>query len=147
MRQVLVNGESYPLVHTGMTAWRVEEVPLGPGENDLQLLGIDLNGEMIGADSVTVTSTAVFEPPAINALRPSEGVAGDSIEILGANFMDAIEVYFGGTLSPSITRTSSTRVLVEVPEGSGAVQVVVRNPNGQESGDEAIFTYLSLIHI
>ena len=68
LSQVLFNGESYQLEHTSMTAWRVDEIPLGPGENFLELLAIDLNGNVFGADSITVTSTAVFEPPTILSL-------------------------------------------------------------------------------
>ncbi len=141
LRQVLFNGESYQLEHTSMTAWRVDEIPLGPGENLLELLAIDLNGNVFGADSITVTSTAVFEPPTINALGPAEGVAGDTIEIRGENFLPGITVFFGDTLAPSAQRISPTKIIVEVPEGSGAVEVTVRNSNGQEASG-VTFTYI-----
>jgi hypothetical protein len=37
--------------------WRVI-VPLQDGPNDLTLVGIDLHGDVIGSDSIVVTSTA-----------------------------------------------------------------------------------------
>ncbi len=124
-----------------MTGWRVDEIPLGPGENFLELLAIDLNGNVFGADSITVTSTAVFEPPTINTLGPAEGVVGDTIQIRGTNFLPGITVFFGDTPAPSAQRISPTKIIVEVPEGSGAVEVTVRNTNGQESSG-VTFTYI-----
>ena len=116
LSQVLFNGESYQLEHTSMTAWRVDEIPLGPGENFLELLAIDLNGNVFGADSITVTSTGVFEPPTITALSPAEGVAGDVIQVRGANFLPGVAVFFGDTPASSAERTSPTKIIAGVPE-------------------------------
>ena len=141
LMQVLVNGESFGLIHTNMTGWRIDEIPLGPGPNSLALLALDLNGEMIGADSITVTSTAEVNPPEIAALVPAEAEAGETIEIRGMGFLPGLTVFFGETPSPVVNRESETKIAAEVPEGSGQVDVKVRNSNGDESGG-ATFTYI-----
>ena len=140
LMQVLVNGESFDLTHTSMTGWRISEIPLGPGPNFLELQAIDLNGELLGADTVTVTTTAEFGPPEIASLSPAEAEAGDVIEIRGTGFLPGLTVLFGDTPAPVADRQSETKILAEAPAGSGQVEVRVRNSNGQESGG-ANFTY------
>ena len=141
LRQVLVNGENYDLVHTNMTGWRLDGIPLGPGPNALDLLAFDLNGDLISADSITVTSTAVVDPPEITALEPAEALAGDTIEIRGSGFLPGLTVLFGETPSPRVSRASDTLLTAEVPAGAGRVEVKVSNSNGQESGTVS-FSYI-----
>ena len=141
LRQVLVNGESYGLTHTTMAGWSINEIPLGPGPNVLELLAFDLNGDLISADSITVTSTAAVDPPELTALEPAEALAGDTIEIRGSGFLPGLTVLFGQTPSPRVNRASDTLVTAEVPPGEGMVEVKVSNSNGQESGVVS-FSYL-----
>ena len=141
LRQVLVNGESYGLTHTTMTGWSINEIPLGPGPNVLELLAFDLNGDLISADSITVTSTAAVEPPELTAIEPAEALAGDTIEIRGSGFLPGLTVLFGETPSPRVNRASDTLLTAEVPPGEGLVEVKVSNSNGQESATVS-FSYL-----
>ncbi len=60
VRTVLVNGVEWPIQWTGVTDWRVE-VPLQPGSNSLQVVGIDIHGVAVpgatGNASATLTES------------------------------------------------------------------------------------------
>ncbi|MEZ5302091.1 MAG: lamin tail domain-containing protein [Verrucomicrobiales bacterium] len=64
-------GQSLPLDWTAITAWSVT-VPLGAGANSIQLIAIDLNGQQVGADAITVTNTGPLAAAGPGDLAVSE---------------------------------------------------------------------------
>ena len=59
VRQVQLDGATAPLTLTWLdgSTWQVN-VPLQPGANDVTLLAMDLEGAVVGTDSVVVTATS-----------------------------------------------------------------------------------------
>ncbi len=136
--EILVNGESYPVVFTSMSAWRIDDITVPPGAHELMFIGFDLRGGLVGSDSLTVTNTNVaWDPPAITNLDPPSALPGDDIHITGTELHNGVRVFFGATESPAVVydeggATPGT-IVARVPAGSGQVDVRVRNLDGQQS--------------
>jgi hypothetical protein len=85
--------------------------------------------------------------PTVNAVSPSSGPAagGTSVQVTGTNFVSGATVSFGGTAAIGVTVVSATTLSATTPaHASGAVNVVVTNPDGQNGTLAGGFTYLAL---
>jgi hypothetical protein len=140
----LVNGEDYDMSFTSMTNWEVRSIELLPGANPLSFVGLNLRGDLIDTDSITVTSTAgPRPPPVITRLDPSTAEIGDEIAILGSNFLRSPRVFFGSVEAAFVSYeplVDPAVITARVPTGAGTVAVRVRNRDSQES-NTAAFTY------
>ena len=92
-------------------------------------------GGVIG--SIAICAAPV---PTVNSLKPSNGPAagGNSIAVVGSNFIGATAVNFGSTPATSFSVVSSGQINAVPPSGSGAVDVTVTAPGGTSptvSGD------------
>lgn len=93
-----------------------------------------VNVQVTNPDTGTVTATNAFtfDPiPAVTSLSPNNGTTagGTSVTINGANFQNGATVNFGGT-AVAVTFNSSTQLTVASPaHATGAVSVVVTNPD------------------
>jgi len=80
----------------------------------------------------TGTNAFTFDPlPSISSLSPNNGTTagGTSVAINGSNFQNGATVTFGGT-SVAVTFNSSSQLTVTSPaHATGAVSVVVTNPD------------------
>jgi hypothetical protein len=68
--------------------------------------------------------------PVVTGLSVSSGPAGSSVIVHGQNFSGAaghLSVFFGGTPAGSVTVLSDTQLSVNVPSGSGTVEVTVQS--------------------
>ena len=91
-------------------------------------------------DGGTVTKTGAYTyvaPPVLANLVPNLAPEGTQVEttLQGQNFSPQATIIFGVTVVPPtdvLSRTSTT-IRVLVPMLSGSVDVIVRNPDGQES--------------
>ncbi len=74
----------------------------------------------------------IYKGPLIYSFTPTNGVAGDTIQIIGTNFTGITNVWFGGTMASSyITKSDS---LIKAIVGTGASgNLVVASPNGNTS--------------
>jgi len=84
-------------------------------------------------------------PPTIARLEPDFGptAGGAAVALLGAAFRDGAEVWFGPNAAPDVTVESGERLVATTPAGpTGPVEVVVRNPDGQEGRLEAGYAYV-----
>lgn len=80
------------------------------------------------------------EPPALSAVLPESGAVGDTVSVQGEGLEGSTAVTFGGTAATSFEVVSDVEISAVVPAGTGAVDIVVTNPNG--SGTlTASFTY------
>lgn len=87
----------------------------------------------------------VYPAPTLATLVPSRGfaVGGQTITLNGGNFLDAPApaVTFGGVAATNVVRTSATRLTLTTPPGTGVVDVVVTNNDGQAVTATQAFTY------
>ena len=74
--------------------------------------------------------------PQISLLLPAAGArdGGDTVRIIGAHFLEGVQVFFGGVPATDVVRVGGGREELEVvtPSGSGAVDVVVMNTRPAE---------------
>ena len=104
---------------------------------------VSLNGASAGSFAANSVSVAVFAPPTLDAVAPTEGVAlgGETVMLHGSGF-DALAgtaaaadlaCRFGGVLSPSATLLNGTHVACVTPYGleSDDGSVVEISLNGQ----------------
>jgi hypothetical protein len=107
--------------------------------------------QVVNSDGQSATKTSAFTfvnpAPTITSVSPVSGVAGGGmvVTITGSNFMSGATVTFGGTVGTNISVTSGTTISVVAPShASGAVDIVVKNPDGQSATKAAGFSYASL---
>ena len=135
--QYLVNGEPFAARHAAMTSWAISGIPLVPGANFLEVVGLDAKGNVVDSDTITVTCTATWGPPGIDELDPAEAPSGADIRIRGSGFHDGLRVFFGARESSRVVYDESGptpgEIIARVPAGSGVVQVTVRNRDLQVS--------------
>jgi len=83
--------------------------------------------------------------PTISSLSPKAGAlgGGQSVVINGTNLLGADWVSFGGTLAPSFTVNSSTKITAVIPaHAAGTFHVKVHTPVGLSSAtNHDLFTY------
>jgi hypothetical protein len=137
--------EVYPVVYTSMTNWTITGIPLIPGPNPLTFIGFDLRGNPIDSDTLTVTSTANWNAPAISSLAPDTALSGTDIEVFGSDFHDGVRVFFGATQSARVVFSEADpppqRILARVPAGTGTLNVTARNVDNRTS-NAVPFTYV-----
>lgn len=102
-------------------------------EREEALAGWYLGGSGVpGAALPAATAPATQAPagvPAVVAVSPASGSAGQTVLVRGSGFLGATGVQFGG--APAAFRVLSDRwILARVPRGSGTVDVVVSSPAG-----------------
>jgi hypothetical protein len=98
--------------------------------------------EALGYASITA--------PVISDLSPSSGTntGGTTVVITGSNFSGATEVQFGGVEAASFTVNSATSITAVTPTGSGAAEVQVFTPNGDNAPSSgSVFTYISPVTV
>jgi hypothetical protein len=145
---LIVNGSDdgtiYSPAYSNMTSWTIAGIPLLPGANALTVIGMDLRGGVIDSDSITVTSTAVWNAPAISSLDPAAAPAGQDIEVLGTDFHNGVRVFFGAVESTLVAYNENgptpDRIVARVPPGAGTVDVAARNADNKTS-NTLPFTY------
>ncbi len=143
---ILVGEEALRPTWLTTTRWRAT-VDLEAGENLLEFLAFDVGGRLVGADSVTVTSTIGWASPAIETIAPAAAMPGERITISGVEFHAGIEVRFGSERAEGVEFDESidpARLTVMVPRLAPAtVGVSVRNVDGRSS-DAVDFEVLAL---
>ncbi|MGQ9589451.1 MAG: lamin tail domain-containing protein [Planctomycetota bacterium] len=138
---VVTNGteiEFYPVRFPTLTTWRIDDVVLVPGRNQLEFLGFDLRGNLVDSDSIVVTANiAAWTAPAISSIVPPSALPGMAVEVLGTGFHNRLKVFFGSAQATEVSYdergSRPDRILATVPRGSGTVLVTVRNLDGQTS--------------
>lgn len=82
-------------------------------------------------------------PPSVSAISPNSGptTGGTAVNITGANFILGAVVLFGTAQASSVAVTSPTQIQAVSPAGSGTIDVIVKNPDGQTGTLSGGFTY------
>ncbi|MCA9515419.1 MAG: IPT/TIG domain-containing protein [Myxococcales bacterium] len=97
-----------------------------------------------GGQVTAVEGYTYIAPPTIDRVVPNlaaEGVSGIEAVVNGHNFGVGARVFFNAT-ELDIVSLTSTNIRVAVPDLTGTVDVIVRNPDGQESRLTDGFTYI-----
>ena len=91
-----INGISYPINWTTVTAWSIA-VPLFAGSNQLRVQGINGNGALLtnAVDTITITNNGVgaFQPVVINEWMADNDGPDGFADPLDGQFADWIELY------------------------------------------------------
>jgi hypothetical protein len=138
VRSVLAEDRDEPLElsWTAVNRWRAE-LRLFSGANAITLFAFNIAGDLVGTDSITITSTVNLPAPVIATVIPAVAPPGTRIAIDGANFSDGLEVHFGSVEASDVDFDSAAdpdTILVTVPDlPPGAIQLAVRNPDGKFS--------------
>jgi len=88
-------------------------------------------------------AAALATSPAITALSTTAGLAagGSSVRITGTGFAAGATVTFGGTRATVTNQTNTTIDVTTPAHASGAVDVLVTNPDNQTAKSPTQFTY------
>ncbi len=111
-----------------------------PGAVDVLVLNLD-------GQSVTRTGGFTYDvppAPAVVAISPSHGPSsgGTLVTLAGRNFGAGATVTFGGVAATNVTVASATSLTAVAPaHAAGAVDVVVRNADGQTGSLPGGYTY------
>lgn len=142
------NGEPLavdPASFSNMTDWSLQEIFLLPGNNTINVVGFDLQGNFVDSDSIVITFTGgPLDPPTVASVTPDEASPGETVQINGSDFLPGLSVFFGATESPNVTYdpgVDPASIVAEVPLGAGTVDVTVVNPDDQASNG-ASFTFI-----
>jgi hypothetical protein len=104
---------------------------------------------VINPDGQSATLVGGFSygtvPPTLDGLTPGAGplAGGTQVALSGSNFASGATVTFGGANATNVNVSSSTISATTPPHSSGAVDVVVTNPDGQSAAMPAGFVYRS----
>ena len=83
--------------------------------------------------------------PQITSLDPKEGPegGGTTVTITGTGFVADAKVFFGANAATNIVVVSDTIVTAATPAGTGVVDVIITNADGQQATAANAYTYLS----
>lgn len=118
----------------------------GPGSMSINALALTSSRRLVAATTAGIHLLALGATPALSGLTPSSGpiAGGTEVVISGSGFVAAsgLRVTFDGVDGVvNVAASSATSVTVTTPaHASGAVAVVVINPDGQSTG-AGTFTY------
>lgn len=138
-----LNGAPVAPTWSTTTRWSLA-VALRPGVNRLELTGRDVHGAEVAAASIAVTSTANWNPPAIDIIVPAEGPerGGTAVDLYGSNFQEGMRVWFGAAEAQSVAVLSPVQARAVTPPGAGQVEVIAENPDGGASTGGPTYTYV-----
>ena len=143
---ILVDGQPTALTWPSTTRWQTR-VELNGGLNELQFRAFDVDGNLVGADVINVTSTFGWAAPGITGRTPAEARPGELVTVEGTEFHDGIEVFFSGIPATEVQFDENAdpgRLTARVPMlPPGAAQLTVRNVDNRASAP-AGFTVLPL---
>ena len=99
------------------------------------------SGACVGPETATRPTDPQPQPAlTLSSVIPQVGFGGISIDITGAGFATGATVSVGGTAT-NVHVIDNGRIQAVVPSGSGTVDVVVTNPDGQTARSATGFTY------
>ncbi|MEM8486326.1 MAG: IPT/TIG domain-containing protein [Bacteroidota bacterium] len=78
----------------------------------------------------------VLKVPQIFSFSPGEGPRGTSVEITGQNFVNILDVSFGGWSSKEVEIVSESQIVATVPQNSNTGRIRVRNAAGMATTPE-----------
>jgi len=82
-------------------------------------------------------------PPTVGLATPDAGPAegGTAVTITGTDFVSGATVTFGGAAATAVVVVNAGEITCDTPSGTGAVDIVVTNPDGQNDTLTGGFVY------
>ncbi len=113
--------------------------PPGTGTVNIEVLNQDGQSGLLSA----AFTYDVVPPPTVTDVSPGNGPesGGTSVTVTGTNFMNGASVKFGGGFASAVVVVSTTEITCNTPSGSGTVDVVVRNADGDSDTLSSAFSY------
>jgi hypothetical protein len=101
------------------------------------------SGRSANTSTTAPTSAAPGGPPVISSLTPSSGSAGQSVQVVGANFLSSsgqVVAMFNGQVAPTSCPAQNTCTVTVPPSPGGATaQVTITTASG--TSNVVTFTY------
>ena len=132
---LLVSGEPVTINWTSTTRWRVS-VELDAGENVLDFLALDVEGNVVGDDRVIMTSTFGWEAPAVTSVVPASAQPGETVTVTGTEFHEGARVFLGTRELDNVefNEDNPESLTFTVPLlQPGTFELTVRNTDGRTS--------------
>jgi hypothetical protein len=127
----------YSFSTTNSLMWSMPRIPLLPGVNRVQVVGLSSRGDLVDQDEIEVTAGSSWPAPEIVLVSPATGAPGETIEIFGSGFHDGLEVLFGPVAAEEVSFSEAadpTFIAARVPGlAPGAISLTVRNLDGKAS--------------
>ncbi|MCI0342714.1 MAG: IPT/TIG domain-containing protein [Planctomycetales bacterium] len=108
------------------------------------------NVVVTNVDGQSATGTGVFTytgpSPTVTSVSPNVGptFGGQTVTVTGTNFVSGATVTFGGNLATSVTVVNSTTITCVTPAGTGSVNVVVTNADGNFGTGIGAYSYTTV---
>jgi len=82
-------------------------------------------------------------PPTVGLATPDTGPAegGTAVTITGTDFVSGATVTFGGSAATTVVVVNAGEITCDTPSGTGTVDIVVTNPDGQDDTLTGGFVY------
>lgn len=101
------------------------------------------SGTSTNTSTTTPTAAAPGGPPVISSLTPSSGSAGQSVQVVGANFLSSsgqIVATFNGQVAPTSCPAQNTCTVTVPPSpGAATVQVTITTASGTSNAVKFIY--------
>ena len=97
------------------------------------------------ASEPLVGAFAYVPPPVVARVEPDFGptAGGATVEVVGEALLEGARVWFGANEAPEVVVDAADRLVATTPPGpTGRVEVVVRNPDGQEGRLAGAYSYV-----
>ena len=137
--QIYVDGEPNGSVVVDANTITLTTLPTVGGVHDVVVI------DETGVEGRAVDAMTFTDVPSLDGIFPTVGSVGGgtSVTIVGQDFVDEAEVYFGGVPAHSATVVSPNRIDAVSPSslGAGTVTLQVVNPGGLTS--DSSFTYVA----
>jgi large repetitive protein len=142
----IISGQLPPGLALSTVSGGISGTPLQAGTFTFSVQVKDSTGHSdSSAYSLNIASVPAANPaPIISGASPNSGPAsgGTAVTISGTNFQTGATVLFGGLAAAPVTFLSATQIQVMTPTHlAGAVDVTVRNLDGQSATLSSGFTY------
>jgi len=135
-------GQLPPGLALQASAGQISGNPIQAGVFGFLVQAKDSSGQTASSNFSIVI--APLSAPTVGSVSPNSGSAagGTSVTITGTNFQAGASVLFGGVAALSVTVSSATQIQAVTPaHAAAAVDVTVRNPDGQSSMLSSGFVY------
>lgn len=119
------------------------KTPPGTGSVDVTVTNPDAQA---GTKTGAFSYVAPMNPPAITSVSPNNGpeTGGTTVTITGTNFVVGTAVKFGDVAALNVQFVSETELTCVTPPGTGSVDVIVTNPDGQSATKSSAFLYTAV---
>jgi hypothetical protein len=118
--------------------------PAGSGTATVTVRDVSNNAFVLEDPFVYIPEDGATDAPVVVSVTPDSGSedGGTVVTIIGSGFTDVVGVSFGDKPGTNVTIISDTEIRVTAPAGTGDVELVVADADGNNT-DAGDFTYIA----